>query len=286
MSGSPAFHVSKGVLMIRKFAVVALFAAVMAAPLRAELKYTMKMEAHKSTVAAPVSADPMMAMIASMVAGMLLPPTPVETVVTVGAKGVRTEYLQPFMMLQAGSVALMKPDGSMVVFTPSEKTYWKMAKPDLGALMAGATPQINVKKTGATSTIAGLPADQSTIDIRIPFPVPPGAALPPGFPSEFVISGEMWVSPKFKEYSKNASAALIGFGAIGADKVMGEGLLLRSVMRGPLFGDQELETVITKIGEETVPETAFDVPEGYKEVPPPTGIGGMGRPGGAGARRE
>jgi hypothetical protein len=273
--------------MIRRFAVVALFAAVMAAPLHAELKYTMKMEAHKSTVAAPEAADPMMAMIASMVAGMLLPATPVETVVTVGAKGVRTEYLQPFMMLQAGSVALVKPDGSMVVFTPSEKTYWKMAKPDIAGIMAGATPQINVKKTGASATIAGLFADQSTIDIHIPLPVPAGAALPPGFPSEFVISGEMWVTPKYKEYSKQASASLLGLGAIGADKATGDGLMLRSIMRGALFGDQELETIITRIGEETVPDSAFDVPEGYREVPPPSmGIGGIGRMGGAGARRE
>jgi len=44
-------------------------------------------------------------------------------------------------------------------------------------------------------------------------------------------------------------------------------------MRGGMYGDQEIEMVVTKIGEEAAPADAFEIPAGYKEVPPR--IGGL-----------
>jgi hypothetical protein len=272
--------------MIRKILATLAVAAALTAPLRAELKYTMRMEVHKSTVPPRGEPDPIMAMLSAMVANALLPSGPVEMSVLVGPKGVRTEYLQAYTVMPAGTVTLVRPDGSMVVMNPIEKSYWKMAKPELGMILPGLTPQVTTKKTGTTAAVAGLPAEQVDIEVKIPLPAGATASLPAGFPTEFVLSGEMWVTTQFKDYAKQAASAVTGVASLGLDKIVSEGLLLRSVIRGALFGDQELESIVTKIGEEAADAALFEIPEGYKEVPPPAGIGGVGRGAGAGARRE
>jgi hypothetical protein len=62
--------------------------------------------------------------------------------------------------------------------------------------------------------------------------------------------------------------------SLGLDKLPTQGLALRTVIRGAIFGDQELESVVTKIGEEKVAASVFEIPAGYTEVPAPK-IGGV-----------
>ena len=68
--------------MIRKILATLAVAAALTAPLRAELKYTMRMEVHKSTVPPRGEPDPIMAMLSAMVANALLPSGPVEMSLT------------------------------------------------------------------------------------------------------------------------------------------------------------------------------------------------------------
>jgi hypothetical protein len=46
------------------------------------------------------------------------------------------------------------------------------------------------------------------------------------------------------------------------------GIVLRQAIR---LGGVEIRSVVTEIAEAEVPADSFDIPAGYKEVPPPTG---------------
>ena len=115
--------------MMRKLVLAVVVAIVMASPLRAELKYTTHMEAHKSTVA--TTPDPMLGGAADAIIQMMLPSGPYNTVTTVGDKGVRLEPDKAMAGVPAGAWILIKADGSMFVVNPADKTYWKMTIPDL-----------------------------------------------------------------------------------------------------------------------------------------------------------
>jgi hypothetical protein len=54
--------------------------------------------------------------------------------------------------------------------------------------------------------------------------------------------------------------------AMGFDKIAQGGLVLRQTMQ--MMG-YEMRSSATQIGEETAPETAFEIPTDYKEVPKP-----------------
>ncbi len=262
--------------MLRTLIATFVVALAIGAPLRAELKFTTTMAAKASTAAATAPANPLIAMIAPMVAGTLLPPAPVQMITTVGALGVRTEYDTAYMMVPAGGVAIVKPDGTYIVLDPAKQTYWKTPKPDMSSL--GIQPVVTVKATGEKGLIAGLSAEKWVIDIRLPIPVPAGTPLPPGMPTEFAMTGEAWINQQHKAYGKQMSMTLGALGALGfEDALLGGGFPMRLVMRGELLGAQELEYAVTSIGETTAAPGLFDIPAGYKEVPvPQVGIGGIG----------
>ena len=67
-------------------------------------------------------------------------------------------------------------------------------------------------------------------------------------------------------------------GSLGPDALTAAGFPMRSIMRSELFGNQEIESIVTSIGEVTSPAGIFDVPSGFKEVaPPPLGMPGTAR---------
>jgi hypothetical protein len=248
--------------------------AVLAAPLRAELKYTMRIQAQTSRAAAQAPPNPLVAMIGGVVTRTLAPEGGLELTITTGAKGTRVDYPRAYTIIPAGGATLLRPDGSMVVLDTAGRTYWKMAKPDLSALGVAA-PVVTVTRPGGTDVVAGVRAERRAFEIRMALPVPPGAALPPGIPAEIVMSGEAWVAPQYKQYSRFAAGLLGGLDAFGAETLAAEGLMMRSVLRGELLGDQELESVVTAIAEGPVPASLFDIPADYTEVAPPSGLPGL-----------
>jgi hypothetical protein len=254
--------------------VLALVGALVA-PLRAELKYTMTIQARPSSVASPTPPSPLMAMIGSLVVSTMAPGGKLDMTVIVGDQGTRVDYAQAYTIVPAGGTTLVHPDGSMVVIDPAHRTYWKMAKPDLSALGAGAGPAMKVTRSADVSTVAGVRAERSTFQIRMPLPVPAGAPVPEGLPTEFVLDGEAWLAPQFKNYAKMASG-LLGGSLLGLDVMAADGLLVRSILRGELLGGQEIETTVTTIGEVAVPAETFEIPAGFTEVPPPSGLGAIG----------
>jgi hypothetical protein len=55
-----------------------------------------------------------------------------------------------------------------------------------------------------------------------------------------------------------------------------EGFMMRSVLRGDMFGDQEIESIVTAVGEITAPSALFEIPPGFTEVPAPSSLQMMG----------
>ena len=158
--------------MMRRMIGMIAIALVFSAPLRAELKYTMTLTARPSTVPpAAASPNPLMAVLAQMLSGTLLPTTPVVMTAIVGPLGIRTEFDKAYVMIPAGGVTIVKPDGTYIVMDPAKQTYWKTAKPDAAAL--GIKPIVTTKPTTDRATIAGLEALKSLVDIKLPLPVPP-----------------------------------------------------------------------------------------------------------------
>jgi len=253
-------------------ALTALFlVAVVSAPLRAELKYTMRMEMKKSENPAAAASNPMLTMMGEQMMKQMLPNGSSELVYIVGEKGTRMEFTQAAMGQAAGAVNISKPDGTLYVLDPQNKTYWKTTTDTATAQMkaAGITPEVTAKKTGQTETIAGINCDVIAFDWKMVLPIPEQARanLPPDFPTALTMTGDSCTTSQYAQYGAMIARGAGGMlAAMGFDKVAQGGVILRQTM---LMMGYEMRSVVTKIGEETVDQTLFDIPAEYKEVPAP-----------------
>jgi hypothetical protein len=256
-------------------ALTAFFVVVLvSAPLRAELKYTMRMEMKKSDNAAAAPANPMLTMMGEQMMKQMLPNGASEMIYVIGEKGTRLEFTQAAMGQAAGAINIAKPDGTLYVLDPQNKTYWKTTTDAASAQMkaAGIAPEVTAKKTGQTETVAGIKCDVVAFDWKMALPIPEQAraSLPPDFPSALTMTGDSCTTSEFSKY-----AAIVARGAggmlasMGLDKVAQGGLIVRQSMQ--IMG-YEMKSVVTKIVEEPVDQGFFDVPADYKEVPAPTGM--------------
>ena len=256
--------------MFKKAFVSAALAAVFVAPLGAELKYTVRTELKKS--ASPATADPMLGMIGGVVTQMMVPGGSVDATFTVGDRGIRVEWNKAMPGMPAGSVLLQRPDGSTVVMDPAAKTFFKLSLEQFTQMQAGI--DVKVTKTTEKAVIAGEPTEKYTFDIKMPLPgMAPGQA-PAGMPTEIALSGDAFISPKYKAFTSKTTKmmSLTGF---GLERLAAEGLSMKQIIRGALFAGNDIEATITAVTVVDVPASQFEVPAGFKEVPPPgIGIGG------------
>ncbi len=270
--------------MRRGFIAVVVF-ALCTAPLRAELKVTAKMQA-RQVGAAPASNDIIASMVGPMITQVYGGPEGVEMTVTAHEDGrVRTDYPGSYLGMPAGSVVLQRLDGTSVGFEAKTQTWWKMvdplSDPKAVEMLASSKPEVTTKRTGDFVTVAGLKAEHVSLAMRMALPRPPEAAqLPPQLiamiPKEIKAEGNVWVTDAHSKY-KNAMTRAFVAGpllTIGLDKPLNDlqGLMVRLVMNVSLLAGWELETLASKVVEEDVPDSVFDVPAGYKEIPMPGGI--------------
>jgi hypothetical protein len=247
------------------------------ARLSAELKYTVHMDAKKAETPGAQATNPMLAMMGDAMTKQVLPAGGADMVYTIGESGTRIEYLQAAMGFLEGAVNLARPDGTVIVMNPKDKTYWKSSTQSATAAMQSAgvaAPQANVKRTGEFATVAGLKCEIVTIDMKFDLPIPEAAraSLPPDFPRSLAIAGDGCVTTdQFQKYAELAAKSKTNdmMAAIGLDKVSQGGIVLRQRIR---IAGVELSSLVTKIEEAAAPATAFDVPADYKEVPPPQGM--------------
>jgi hypothetical protein len=142
----------------------------------------------------------------------------------------------------------------------------------MGASMATAGVQPVVSRTSSLeiAIIAGITARRSDITVTLPMPPAPIAIKTTLAPSAVTLTAETWLATApFEKYvplltKLNELNLIGGFGNLAAP-----GLIMRQVLRGPMFGSQQLEMVVTKISEEPAPAGAFEIPADYTQVPAP-----------------
>lgn len=266
--------------MRRMFAGLLVLVALVA-PLSAELKVTTKMSVRQVPGAAPAT-DMMSQMMGPMMLQMFGGTDGVEMVTISHEDGrTRTEYKTAFTGMPAGSVVLMRADGTSVGFDAKAGTWWKIPgladmPPEAAAMMAQMTPEITTKKTGQFETIAGQRAEKVTMSMRMPIPLPAEvpAEMRAMLPEAFIFDGDMWIAGTFSKYTK-AMAKSMTAGAMaqfGFDKLMNDlqGFPVKQVMRMNLLAGYEMETLVLSIVEEDTPDALFVMPTGLKEIPMPT----------------
>lgn len=239
---------------------------------RAELKYTMRTEVQKAA-AGSAPANPVLTMMGEAMTKQVLPEGAATVTYLIGEKGTRLEFVNAAMGQPAGMVSLIQPDGSAVVMNPKDQTYWKLGTQGAAAALqaAGITPKITTTKTGEVETVAGVRCERSTFLMKVDLPVPEAArqSLGADFPSSIDIAGETCAATEqFQAYgalaSKTQAAGLLA--ALGLDKLGPGGLVLRQSVR---LGGVELRSVVTELAEQPAAAGTFEVPAGYKEIPPP-----------------
>jgi len=264
---------------MKKVLVALCLAASVSATLRAELKYTVHMEVKKAEVPAGQPANPLIAMMGDSMIREMLPAGGADLVHSIGEKGSRVEYLQPAMGQPAGAVSISLPDGAVFMLNPKDQTYWKTTADATAAMMktAGMAPTATVKRTGTFESVAGLKCELVTFDWKMDLPIPEAAraSLPPDFPMAITMNGNTCLTTdQFKRYADLAAKSQIGniMSTLGLKEALQGGIALRQIVQ---IGGIELQSVVTSIGEQDVPASAFEIPAGYKEVPSPAGVPGI-----------
>lgn len=247
-------------------------AAAACGPAPTHLRYTMRLEMKPAST--PMPPDPILGALGDVVAQSMVPGGMVEMTSTLGAEGMRLEWNKPLPGMPTGAVMIHRADGSTVLIDPTQKTYWKVATDSMTTMFpAGTKPKVTTSRTGQFETVQGERAEKITFSIRLPLPIPDGVTLPPGMPTEVPMEGEAWVAPRYQKYLSGVARTLPGLSSIGLDQLSTEGLQMKQILRSPIFGNQQLETLVTSVAEERTPPGRFVVPDGYREVPAPAGMG-------------
>ena len=268
---------------MRRYLTLAVVLALCSAPLSAELKVTSKMTAKQVAGAAPAN-DMMAAMVGPMIQQMFGGAEGIEMTVTMNEDGrMRMDYASAFSGMPAGAAVITKADGSSVGFDANAKTWWKMqdagSNPEVAAMVAQLKPEFTTKRTGEFANVAGLKAERVTMTMRMAIPRPPGTeSLPPEMlamiPAEMKVDSDMWLANVHVKYTKSMAKVLAQgpMAGMGLEKMMGEltGLNVRNVARMSMLPGYEIETGAVKVVEEDVPDSVFDLPPGFKEIPMPT----------------
>jgi len=261
---------------MKRIAIALCLVASISAHLSAELKYTVHMETNKPEGKSAAPANPLLGMMGEALIKQMLPDGTADMVYTLGDKGVRIETVNAAMGQPAGTVTLSQPDGSLIVLSPKEQTYWKTNVRSAAAAVQGSgiKPEATSTRSGEFETIAGVRCERVPFTVKVALPIPEAAraSLGSGFPASIDMTGDSCVTTDaFQKYAEVAAKGQVGgmLSAMGLDKMMQGGIVLRQNLR---IAGVELVSTVTKIAEEAVPASDFEIPTGYKEVPAPAGL--------------
>ncbi len=253
--------------MNRKKILATLLCCMASAPLAAELKYTVRMEARK--VATAVAIDPKLTALGTKILQAVAPGGSVEMTVIAGGRVARVTWSKAIPGIPAGVALVLRADGNKFLIDPARRVYWRAGVPNLYALPASDRPVVKHAPGIGPEMVAGLPATGSSVEITIPFAEALNGMMVAGTPTEIPLTGEVWVTDSLAGYATPQLRSIHGLAVMGLDVAPLGRMVLRQVLRGPLFGDIELESIVIAIAEEDLPDTLFVVPTGFKEVPAP-----------------
>lgn len=205
---------------------------------------------------------------------LVTPNGAVDIEYTIAGDETRADVKGQLATLPKGSVVLQRVgDESIRVINHSNKTWYEIpASQNLGALLG--TPDVTMEPVGEQATIAGHRADRYRFREMLHVPVPEGVSLPPDFPKDIELTGDVWSTA---EYSGGGYAAVFktlqAFAAIpGVEALTAGGRFpLRIALRSPVMPGYEIRSEVTTIAPATPDASVFAVPEGYQKVRPPVG---------------
>ena len=207
---------------------------------------------------------------------LLTPEGPVDIQYIIAGEQTRADVQGRLATLPRGSVVLQKMgDESIRVINPGNKTWYEIpASQNLGVLLG--TPDVTIEPTGETATIAGQRAQRFRFSETLRVPVPEGTTLPPEFPTEIQLTGDLWSTDAYSGAgyagvfkTLQAFAAIPGVEALTA----GGRFPLRIALRSPVMPGYEIRSEVTSIGPATAEASLFTVPSDYQKVQPPVGGG-------------
>lgn len=209
-----------------------------------------------------------------LISQLLAPDGPVDIVYTIAGDQTRAEVRGRLATLPKGSVVLQKMgDPAIRVVNPGNKTWYEIpANQNLGVLLAA--PDVTIEPTPEKATIAGQRAERFRFRQTLRVPLPEGTTLPPDFPKEIELSGDLWSTDAYAGTgyagvfkTLQAFAAIPGVEALTA----GGRFPLKIALRSSIMPGYEIRSEVTAIGPVTPDASLFAVPNDYQKVQPPGG---------------
>jgi hypothetical protein len=207
---------------------------------------------------------------------LLTPEGAVDIVYTIAGDQTRADVQGRLATLPKGSIVLQRlGEDTIRVVNPANHTWYEIpANQNLGALLG--TPDVTVEPAGESTTIAGHRADRFRFRETLHVPVPEGVSLPPEFPKDVDLSGDLWSTDEFAGASyATVFKTLQAFAAIpGVEALTAGGRFpLRIALRSSIMPGYEIRSDVTAIGPAPSDASLFTVPAGYVKVQPPVGGG-------------
>jgi hypothetical protein len=191
----------------------------------------------------------------------------------------RMEQMHDFAGMTAGTVTLFR-DGQQFGMDPPRKTFWKtrvFSEAELKEIAAGQ-PDVKVTRTGDFETIDGMRAQRVTTVIVLKVPSEATGANFAGLPAEPALTFDAWVTDAvalpagFVPLIDRSLLAQLGIAQVNS--FTDDKLLLRAVAKLNFIPDFEIVMTVKDLSKESVPDSLFEIPAGYREIPPPTNRGG------------
>ena len=242
----------------------------------ATLKATIRMSIAKIDVPAPAIGEKAAAYgnFGPLIAQLLTPEGPVDIQYLIAGDQTRAEVKGRLATLPVGSIVIQKMGDAMIkVLNPTNKTWYEIpADQNLGMLLG--TPDVTIEPAGEKATIAGQRADRFRFKQMLHVPVAEGVSLPPDFPKDIELTGDLWSTDAFagSGYATvfktlQAFAAIPGVEALTA----GGRFPLRIALRSSIMPGYEIRTEVTAIGPAPADPALFTVPASYQKIVPPVG---------------
>jgi hypothetical protein len=205
---------------------------------------------------------------------VLTPEGPVAIDYTISGGDTRAEIRGRLATLPKGTIVLQRVgEESIRVMDPAAKTWYEIpASQNLGVLLG--VPDISIEPTGETATIAGQRAERFRFRGMLRVPVAEGMSLPPEFPKDVDLHGDVWSTDAYAGANYAAVfKTLQAFAAIpGVEALTAGGRFpLRIALRSSIMPGYEIRTEITAIGPAAADPGLFAVPGGYVKIRPPVG---------------
>jgi hypothetical protein len=259
------------------FLLCSLIAGFLQAPPVAALKTTIRMSVVQIDSALPTLADGKpnpYGNFGPLIKQLLTPDGPVTIDYVISGDQSRADVKGRLATLPQGSIVLQKMgEDAIRVLNPSNKTWYEIpANQNLGTLLG--TPDVTIEPAREQATIAGQRAERFRFKETLHIPVPEGSSLPPDFPKDLDLSGDLWSTDAFSGSAYGAVfRTLQAFAAIpGVEALTAGGRFpLRIALRSSIMPGYEIRSEVTAIAPASPEPGVFAVPQSYLKVQSPGG---------------